>query len=158
MTETQKKETFKADRHIFLKFIGCLIRQGKKQKAWRIFTQMLENIAIETKKSPFFVLKYSLDTFRPRIKLKSVKAGSVTRKLPVVLSLQESYFIAIKWLIKHVNDNRVGYFGKALTTEVLNCFNNNSPKLMNRRKEIYKLASDNRAFMFFGKRRKTRRR
>lgn len=158
MIKFQQKEKFKPDRHIFLKFIGCLIRQGKKQKALRIFTQMFKDLATETKKSPFFVLQYALDTFRPRIKLKSVKAGSVTRKLPVVLTPQESYFIAIKWLIKHVDANKVGYFGKALTTEVLNCFKNNNSKLLSRRKEIYKLASDNRAFMFSGKRRKTHRR
>jgi|YelNatPaOPRAMG01_1025707.scaffolds.fasta_scaffold59455_1 ribosomal protein S7 len=158
MLESKNQTKFTPDQHIFLKFIGCLIKQGKKQKAWRIFTETLENIAKETKKHPLLVLKYSLDTFRPRIKLKSVKAGSVTRKLPVVLTQQESYFMAIKWLIKHVNNVKTGNFLKSLTDEIINCFKNNNSKLLAKRKEIYKLAADNRAFMFFGKRKKRRRR
>jgi ribosomal protein S7 len=112
MLESKNQTKFTPDQHIFLKFIGCLIKQGKKQKAWRIFTETLENIAKETKKH----------------------------------------------LIKHVNNVKTGNFLKSLTDEIINCFKNNNSKLLAKRKEIYKLAADNRAFMFFGKRKKRRRR
>src|SRR5437868_14870320 len=101
---TASAETLKADpRHhskLASKFINCLMWQGKKATAQRIFYGALQQIKKRMPDAnPIDVFTGALENVKPPVELRSRRVGGATYQVPMQVSPIRRQSLAIRWLI-----------------------------------------------------------
>lgn len=133
---------------IVSKFINNLIIDGNKERAENIFRDILVKIKHNGHSNPLMVVKQALDQIKPIIELKSVRIAGSTYQIPMEISINRQYSIAIKWIISISRSSNYKIFSDCIANEIIKCLNNQGMSIK-KRDEIYKAAESNRAFAHY---------
>ena len=68
---------------VVTKFINCLMKEGKKSTAEKIFYGAMEQIEKKTGDEPLKVFKKALSNVKPAVEVKSRRIGGATYQIPV---------------------------------------------------------------------------
>ena len=97
---TEKKYIVYKNFSIFInKFVNQYMKKGKKEKAQSIFRLYLSKIKMKEKQNGFLIFLKALKNVRPLIYTKNSRRGGATYQIPVPLSINRSFFLAIKILV-----------------------------------------------------------
>src|SRR5207244_2109761 len=90
------------------KFINCLMWQGKKATAQRIFYHAMEQIQKRMpENNPLEVFTQAVEHIKPSVEVRSKRVGGATYQVPMQVNKTRQQSLAIRWLI-HASRGKAG--------------------------------------------------
>ncbi len=150
---TASAETLKPDpvygSKLASKFINCLMWQGKKATAMRIFYDALEQVKKRMGDvNPLDVFLQAVEHVKPTVEVRSKRVGGATYQVPMQVNKTRQQSLAIRWII---NASR-GKSGRAMYLRLADEFMaayRREGEAMAKRDTTIKMADSNKAFAHF---------
>ena len=134
------------------KFVNCLMHDGKKSTALRVFYDALDIVGQRIKETPpAEVFEAALNRVKPNIEVRSRRVGGSNYQVPTQVSRKRQQSLAIRWILATVRSSR-RKSGKATSTllaqEICDAFRGEGTA-MKKREDIHRMAEANKAFAHF---------
>jgi small subunit ribosomal protein S7 len=133
---------------IVTKFTNCLMRDGKKSTAERIFYDALERVESRAKEDPVRVLKRALENVRPAVEVKSRRVGGSTYQVPVEVRPERRNALGLRWLISYARSRGEKGMAEKLANEILDAASNRGAAVK-KREDTHRMAEANKAFAHY---------
>ena len=130
------------------KFINIVMECGKKSTAERIVYDALDIVKEKTSKEPLEVFRAALDNVRPLLETKSRRVGGATYQVPVSVSEDRGYSLALRWIRSYSRERKGKPMHEKLAQEIIDGFNKTGPSIK-KREDMHKMAEANRAFAHY---------
>ena len=134
---------------ILTQLLNKLIKNGKKQFAFKIFKILLYNIYKESKKnsisSPDYI-EIVLKRARPILGIQKFWKKRKFYYLPKIINREQEIKIALKWLIKSSNSRKEKKLHQRLTNEILDCYKGTGSTLL-KKQNLYDMLIESRPFL-----------
>lgn len=131
------------------KFINCLMYDGKKTTAQKVFYDALDEIATKIKDRPSIeVFETALENVKPYIEVRSKRVGGASYQVPMQVNRSRQQSLAIRWVLQAVRDKKGRATHLKLAEEVLAAFRKEGTA-MNKREQTHRMADANKAFSHF---------
>ena len=131
------------------KFINCLMCDGKKSVAQRVFYDALnkihERIPDET---PIDVFTQAVENVKPSIEVRSRRVGGATYQVPTPVNPKRQQTLALRWLITAARGKKGRPMHLRLAEELLNAYRREGTA-MTTRENVHRMAEANKAFAHF---------
>jgi small subunit ribosomal protein S7 len=86
---------------LVMKFINCMMEDGKKGVAERIFYNAMDIVQTKTGKEPLEVFEKALENIKPVVEVKSRRVGGATYQVPIEIRPERRQALGIRWLINY---------------------------------------------------------
>ena len=133
---------------IVARLINRIMKCGKKSTAERIVYGALQVVEQQESQTPVSVLEQAVKNATPLLEVKSRRIGGATYQVPVEVSPDRGFSLAMRWL---VNSARVRT-GKSMVEKLaaeLSGASKGQGATIKRREDIHRMAEANRAFAHF---------
>jgi small subunit ribosomal protein S7 len=138
------------------KFINCLMRDGKKTVAIRVFYRAMDEIAkrIANQQRPgegfteLDVFLAACENVKPAVEIQSKRVGGATYQVPVRVEPARSMALSIRWLLEVSRGKKGRPMHLKLADEFLAAFRREGDA-MTKRENVHKMADANKAFAHF---------
>ena len=131
------------------KFINCLMWDGKKSTAQRVFYDALEEIAKKISEAePIDVFTQALENVKPDIEVRSRRVGGASYQVPMQVNRARQQSLAIRWLLLAVREKKGRPTHQKLAAELLAAYKREGAA-MTRRENVHRMAEANKAFAHF---------
>jgi len=150
---TASAETLKPDpRHNSLlasKFINCLMWQGKKPTAQRIFYHALDQIKKRMPETdPIEVFTQAVEHVKPSVEVRSKRVGGATYQVPMQVNRNRQQSLSIRWIIQAARGKAGRPMYLRLADELMAAYRREGDA-MTKRENTIKMAESNKAFAHF---------
>ena len=133
---------------VVTKFINCLMKEGKKSTAEKIFYGAMEQIEKKTGDEPLKVFKKALSNVKPAVEVKSRRIGGATYQIPVEVRQERREALAMRWLIESARSRSEKSMKVKLANELLDASNDRG-NAIKKKEDTHKMAEANKAFSHF---------
>lgn len=130
---------------VVTKFINCLMLQGKKSVAEKIFYGALEIAESKLSEDGLKVFKKALSNVKPSVEVKSRRIGGATYQVPVEVKPNRKQSLAIRWLKHYALERSGSNMTEKLADELVDACNNRGGAIK-KKEDVYKMAEANKAF------------
>lgn len=131
------------------KFINCLMYDGKKSTAQKVFYDALEIIRKKISDAPpDEVFTQAVENVKPAIEVRSKRVGGAAYQVPMQVSRQRQQSLAIRWLLIAVRERKGRATHEKLAEELIAAYNKEGTA-MSRRENVHRMADANKAFAHF---------
>jgi len=131
------------------KFVNCLMYDGKKSVAQRVFYEALEVIEDKIKETePVEVFEQAVENCKPSIEVRSKRVGGATYQVPTPVNAKRQQTLAIRWLLEAVRSKKGRPTHLRLAEELMNAFRREGAA-MTKRENVHRMADANKAFAHF---------
>ncbi|MGH7549712.1 MAG: 30S ribosomal protein S7 [Gemmatimonadota bacterium] len=130
------------------KFVNCLMMDGKKSVAERIFYGALENIEAKTGQPGMQVFRQALSNARPSLEVKSRRVGGATYQVPTEVRPERQTALAMRWLIGFARERGEKTMSERLAGE-LAAASKNDGATIRRKEDVHRMAEANKAFAHY---------
>lgn len=150
---TSSRSQLKGDpRHDSLlasKFINCLMFDGKKTVAQRLFYSALDEISKKvTEHEPIEVFNQAVENVKPMIEVRSKRVGGASYQVPMQVSKARQQSLAIRWLLTVLRDKKGRPKHLVLADELVAAYKKEGAA-MTKRENVHRMAEANKAFAHF---------
>ena len=131
------------------KFINCMMWQGKKSVAQRIFYDalgVLDNRVSEVTEIDVFT--QAVENVKPMIEVRSKRVGVATYQVPMQVNKKRQQSLAIRWLLQASRAKKGKPMAQKLADELFAAYNREGAA-MNQREQVHRMAEANKAFAHF---------
>ena len=148
-SRTQLKGDPRFDSMLASKFINCLMWDGKKTVAQRLFYRALDEIGKKiTDQEPIEVFNQALENIKPQIEVRSKRVGGAAYQVPMQVGKTRQQSLAIRWLLIAVREKKGRPKHMALADELMAAYRKEGAA-MTRRENVHRMAEANKAFAHF---------
>lgn len=131
------------------KFVNCLMQDGKKSVALRVFYDALDLIQKRIPNTePIDVFTQAVDNVKPMIEVRSRRVGGAAYQVPMQVSKHRQQSLAIRWLLLAIREKKGRPTCQKLADELVAAYNREGTA-MSRRENIHRMAEANKAFAHF---------
>jgi len=131
------------------KFINCLMWDGKKSTAQRIFYNALEVIGKRIPDvEPIDVFLQAIENVKPNIEVRSKRVGGASYQVPMQVNKNRQLSLAIRWLLMAIREKKGRPTHEKLAAEIIAAYNREGAS-MTRRENVHRMAEANKAFAHF---------
>lgn len=131
------------------KFVNCLMNDGKKSVAQRMFYDALDVIEKKVEgEEPIKVFTQALENCKPSIEVRSKRVGGATYQVPTPVNAKRQQTLAIRWLLEAVRSKKGRPTHQRLAEELINAFKREGAA-MTKRENVHRMADANKAFAHF---------
>jgi len=131
------------------KFVNCLMWDGKKSTALRVFYDSLEVLRKKVPDvDPCEVFLTALDNVKPNIEVRSKRVGGASYQVPMQVGKARQQALAIRWILMAIREKKGRPVAEKLAAEVLAAYNREGAA-MTRRENVHRMAEANKAFAHF---------
>src|SRR5947208_12690459 len=150
---TASEETLKADpvygSRLASKFINCLMWQGKKATAQRIFYGAMDQIKKRLPDAnPIDVFTQAVENVKPPIEVRSKRVGGATYQVPMPVNRSRQQSLSIRWLLAAIRGKAGRPMFQRLADELMAAYRKEG-EAMTKRENTIKMADSNKAFAHF---------
>jgi len=131
------------------KFVNCMMWQGKKSVAQRIFYEalgVLDNRVSEVTEIDVFT--QAVENVKPMIEVRSKRVGGATYQVPMQVNKKRQQSLAIRWLLQASRAKKGKPMAQKLADELFAAYNREGAA-MNQREQVHRMAEANKAFAHF---------
>jgi small subunit ribosomal protein S7 len=131
------------------KFINCLMRDGKKATATRVFYDAMDQIKNRMKDvDPIQVFTEAVNNVKPSLEVRSRRVGGANYQVPMQVKAKRAESLAIRWILAAIRakSGRPTYL--RLAEELMAAFQRQG-EAMSKREQTIKMAEANKAFSHF---------
>ncbi len=131
------------------KFISCIMLDGKRQTAEKIFYDALEIIRERVKeREPIEVWRQAVDNVKPMVEVRSRRVGGANYQVPVEVNAKRRRTLAYRWLLEAARGRRGRPMRVSLADELMSAYNKEGGAIL-KRENAHKQAEANKAFAHF---------
>ncbi len=131
------------------KFINCLMWDGKKSTAQRVFYDALEQIKKRMSDSdPIDVFTQAVENVKPTVEVRSKRVGGATYQVPMQVGKVRQQSLAIRWIIAASRNKSGRPMFLRLADELMAAYRREG-EAMTKRENTIKMADANKAFSHF---------
>lgn len=130
------------------KFINCVMKQGKRAVAERIFYGAMDVVASKTGQDPMVTFQKAVDNCRPSVEVRSRRVGGATYQVPVEVRPERRQALAIRWLIMGASGRGERGMIRRLAGEILDAANNQGTAIK-KKQDTHRMAEANKAFAHY---------
>jgi small subunit ribosomal protein S7 len=150
---TASAETLKPDpvygSKLVSKFVNCLMWQGKKATAQRIFYGAMNQIKKRMPDAnPVDVFTQAVENVKPPIEVRSKRVGGATYQVPMPVNRTRQQSLSIRWLLAAVRGKKGRPMFLRLADEFI-AAQRKEGEAMTKRDNTIKMAESNKAFAHF---------
>jgi len=132
------------------KFINCLMTDGKKSVAQRVFYNAMDIIAREIRDSagPLEVFEAAVNNVKPLLEVRSKRIGGASYQVPMQVSPKRQQSLAFRWIIQSSRSKKGKPMCERLAAELMDAYNERGGA-MTTRENVHRMAEANKAFAHF---------
>jgi small subunit ribosomal protein S7 len=131
------------------KFVNCLMHDGKKSVAQRVFYDALDVIAERlSSEEPIEVFTQAVENVKPAIEVRSKRVGGATYQVPTPVNQKRRQTLAIRWIMAAIREKKGRPMHLRLAEELISAFNREGTA-MTTRDNVHRMADANKAFAHF---------
>lgn len=148
-SETTLKPDVRYGNKLASKFINCLMYEGKKSTATRIFYGALDQIKKRIPDAdPIIVFEEAVENVKPTVEVRSKRVGGATYQVPMQVGRSRQQSLAIRWIIGAARSKKGRPMFLCLAEEFMAAFRREG-EAMTKRENTIKMADSNKAFAHF---------
>src|SRR5215216_3837842 len=131
------------------KFINCLMWDGKKATAQRIFYRAMDQIKKRMPDAnPIDVFTQAVENVKPTVEVRSKRVGGATYQVPMQVNKTRQQSLAIRWIIGAARGKAGRPMFLRLADELMAAYRREG-EAMTKRENTIKMADANKAFSHF---------
>lgn len=131
------------------KFINCIMLDGKKSVAERVFYDAMDLIGERIKDTPAIqVFETAIENVKPLIEVRSKRVGGTNYQVPMQVNKKRQLSLAIRWIRDAIRAGKGQPISKRLANELVAAFNKEGAA-MTTRENVHRMAEANKAFAHF---------
>jgi small subunit ribosomal protein S7 len=131
------------------KFINCLMYDGKKSVALKIFYDAMDLIHKRLPNDEAIdVFTRAVENVKPAIEVRSKRVGGATYQVPMQVNKTRQQTLAIRWLLLAAREKKGRPMAIKLADELLAAYNREGAAVT-RRENVHRMADANKAFAHF---------
>jgi small subunit ribosomal protein S7 len=131
------------------KFINCMMWQGKKATAERIFYNAMDQIKKRMPDlNPIDVFTQAVENVKPPIEVRSKRVGGATYQVPMPVNRVRQQSLSIRWILAAVRGKAGRPTFLRLSDELIAAYRKEG-EAMTKRDNTIKMADSNKAFAHF---------
>ena len=129
-------------------FINCMMWDGKKSVAEKIFYTSMDRIREKTNDDPLKVFKKAVENCKPLLEVKARRVGGANYQVPMEVNNNRRTSLSIRWLLSYARSRGGKGMVEKLTGEILDASSNRGGA-MKKKDEIHRMAEANKAFAHY---------
>lgn len=150
-SEEQLKPDPRYDSLLAAKFINCLMWDGKKSVASRVFYDALDIISKKVKDAaPLEVFEAAVNNVKPNIEVRSKRVGGSNYQVPIPVSRKRQQSLAIRWILQAIRSRSGKPMSQFLAQELSDAYRREGTA-MTTRENVHRMADANKAFAHFAR-------
>lgn len=131
------------------KFINCLMWDGKKSVAMKIFYDATDIIGKKMKDAqPLEVFETALNNVKPFVEVRSKRVGGANYQVPMQVNKRRQQSLAFRWILGACRETGGRPMSDRLADEIMAAYKKEG-KAMNTREQTHRMADANKAFAHF---------
>jgi small subunit ribosomal protein S7 len=131
------------------KFMNCLMWQGKKATAQRIFYGAMDQIKKRmADANPIEVFTQAVENVKPTVEVRSKRVGGATYQVPMQVNKTRQQSLSIRWIIGAARGKAGRPMFLRLADELMAAYRREG-EAMTKRENTIKMAESNKAFAHF---------
>ena len=131
------------------KFINCLMWDGKKTVAQKIFYDAMDIVKDKLKDVPQLeVFETAINNVKPFVEVRSKRVGGANYQVPMQVNKRRQQSLAFRWLINACREEAGRPMSQRLANELMAAYRKEG-KAMNTREQTHRMADSNKAFAHF---------
>jgi len=131
------------------KFINCIMRNGKKTVAQRIFYQAIDIIRKKMADTdPMEVFHQAVENVKPELEVRSRRVGGASYQVPMPVNKKRQQSLAIRWIIAAAKEKKGRPMAIKLAEELIAAYHKEGAA-MTKRENVHRMAEANKAFAHF---------
>ena len=145
----QLKPDPKYNNKLVSKFINCLMHDGKKSVAQRVFYDALDIIAKKKNDTePVDVFETAINNVKPMLEVRSKRVGGASYQVPMQVSSKRQQSLAFRWILQSSRGKKGKPMCQRLAAELLDAYEKKG-SAMTTRENVHRMAEANKAFAHF---------
>ncbi|AQQ71331.1 30S ribosomal protein S7 [Limihaloglobus sulfuriphilus] len=143
------KEDGKYGSKLVSKFINCLMYDGKKSSAEKVFYGAMDIIASRIKDTqPLEVFETAINNVKPMLEVRSKRVGGASYQVPMQVRPKRQQSLAFRWILNAVRSKKGRPTAQLLAAEFMDAFKQEGAA-MTMRENVHRMAEANKAFAHF---------
>jgi small subunit ribosomal protein S7 len=131
------------------KFINCLMWDGKKSTAQRVFYGALDIIKEKLPDAePIDVFTQAVENVKPEIEVRSRRVGGAAYQVPMQVNRNRQQSLAIRWILIAIREKKGRPTHEKLAEELMAAYKKEGAAIA-RRENVHRMADANKAFAHF---------
>ena len=131
------------------KFINCLMEDGKKSVAQRIFYSAMDIVAKKiTDIEPIEVFNRAIENCKPSVEVRSKRVGGAAYQVPMQVNRNRQQSLGIRWMLQAVREKKGRSTHQKLAEEIMAAFKREGAAVT-KRENVHRMADANKAFAHF---------
>jgi small subunit ribosomal protein S7 len=131
------------------KFINCLMWDGKKTVAQKVFYDALDEVAKKIKDvEPIEVFTQAINNVKPHVEVRSKRVGGASYQVPMQVRSNRQQSLAFRWILLAIREKKGRPTSAKLAEELIAAYNKEGAA-MTRRENTHRMADANKAFAHF---------
>src|SRR5437762_8379923 len=132
------------------KFINCLMWDGKKTVAQKVFYGAMDQITKKMKEgpAPLEVFEGAINNVKPYVEVRSKRVGGANYQVPMQVNKRRQQSLAFRWIINACREAGGRPMSDRLADELMAAFKKEG-KAMTTREQTHRMADANKAFAHF---------
>jgi small subunit ribosomal protein S7 len=135
------------DMHVS-KFINCLMRDGKKSMAERIFYRAMDQLESRGGPPGLTTFRQALNNAKPLLEVKSRRVGGATYQVPVEVRYDRQLALAMRWLVQFARARSEKTMSERLAAELLAASRSDGATIK-KKEDVHRMAEANKAFAHY---------
>lgn len=131
------------------KFVNCLMHDGKKSVAYRIFYSAMDYIQKRMPDlDPMDVFTQAVEHVKPTVEVRSRRVGGANYQVPIPVKPKRMQSLSIRWILAAARSKKGKPMYERLALELMAAYRREG-EAMAKRENTIKMADANKAFAHF---------
>ena len=131
------------------KFVNCLMLDGKKSIAQKVFYDAMDVIKKKVKDvEPLEVFETAINNVRPMLEVRSKRVGGASYQVPMQVRSKRQQSLAFRWILAAARGKKGKPMKIRLATELMDAYKKEG-NAMSTRENVHRMAEENKAFAHF---------
>lgn len=148
-SEDQLKPDSRFNSKLVSKFINCLMYDGKKLVAQKVFYDAMDEVATKIADVPVLeVFETAVNNVKPYVEVRSKRVGGANYQVPMQVNRRRQQSLAIRWMLEACRTESGRPMSRILAEEIVAAYKKEG-KAMTKREQTHRMAEANKAFAHF---------
>ncbi|MBN1456707.1 MAG: 30S ribosomal protein S7 [Sedimentisphaerales bacterium] len=131
------------------KFINCLMLDGKKNTAQKVFYDAMDVISKKiSDTAPLEVFETAINNVKPLLEVRSKRVGGASYQVPMQVRPKRQLSLGFRWILAACRGKKGKPMSQRLASELMDAYRKEG-NAMTTRENVHRMAEANKAFAHF---------
>ncbi|MEK7608288.1 MAG: 30S ribosomal protein S7 [Patescibacteria group bacterium] len=132
------------------RFVGYVMKDGKKSVAERVVYDAFDLIHKISKEDPISIFEKALENVSPQIEVVSRRVGGANYQVPHEVTPARRFTLSVRWLVAASRSKKGKTMAQNIAEEVI-AASKNEGSAIKKKQDMHRMAEANRAFAHFAR-------